>query len=317
LETLLRIRTWKVSLAIFCISYFVYSLLYSKNETQDLAMQIGYNLPMALVFTAIYNWLILRGSNLRVGKIVFAMFFITGIAGDTAHYQFAKYQVNNWITKSKLAINDDGSIVANGAVSKVPDNGLGVSKNLNIITDIVNENRAKTDKIDKFYQNEMLKIGFYKWLDLEQLSSDPDNFFLDRKALFPEAKNLIQQTREALDEVKATTLSELESKAKQDDFYRKFANNFQIGIQKTKRLDEEIWDAETSVVEIAENLILLLSENRGKWLVDQDQILFTDQIMLDKFNAGMSEIRTLVIKQRGLQEQLVEYTNSTLESARP
>ena len=69
---------------------------------------------------------------------------------------------------------------------------------------------------------------------------------------------------------------------------------------------DAMWDYEAQIVCEFENIFTLLSERRGKWGVQDGQILFVNETDLKAFNLHLVSIQELLRKQEAIQKQSIE-----------
>jgi hypothetical protein len=161
------------------------------------------------------------------------------------------------------------------------------------------------------FLSEIKALGWEKILDPERLKKDRD--LIESNSMILKAKDIVGKYR-----TKNYTL--LEDLRKDFDGLNVSAsskqnmmNGFDAGIAKARAQIDTTWNSEANTITEFENIFTLLSARKGKWQVQNGQILFEGDDDINKFNSYVASIQDLTRKQEAIQKQNVQKVISDME----
>jgi len=291
-------------LVIICIGAAVYGYLDPANTTttSNLPYLIGYYLGIGLVIWCI-SWVIFRKQRAKNAWIIIA----TLITGSLVGY----YQHRGTATQAVLEIQK--------SVSTFTDGLYDAQNNLQRIESIDTTPKTKGEfgELERFaktllnkkvslqndYLLELKKIEWERVLDTDRIIQDKN--LAESKMMIQKAyditRNYKAKTYALLDDAQAEIGNLNISKDKRDEFLR----GFNIGVEKQRLQSDAIWNLENKIISGIENIVLLLSAKQGAWVIQNGQILFSDQTDLNAYNFYIAAIKEHAAKQQVIMKQSI------------
>jgi len=153
------------------------------------------------------------------------------------------------------------------------------------------------------YLVEIDAIGWNKILDPQRIARDTT--LAESKATVRKAKEIVKRYKEKTDSLLADTRQEINALNLSTIEKADMTQAFDRGMQKCRHQLDGMWELENEIVLEVEEMIDLLSRNRGKWFVSEEQLLFLSDDDATTYNSHLASINDLVAEQEQLRRSSV------------
>lgn len=133
-------------------------------------------------------------------------------------------------------------------------------------------------------------------LSAENYKNDGPNFVKSKEYIETTRKNFDEKITLLIDMTSEETMKcAIEDKGLDENF-KELYNELMLGeelkvdLQETKQSLEETSATINNILNVQEKVINMLIENKGKWEIDDDQIVFSTQTLVDKYNEFISSL---------------------------
>lgn len=307
---------WKVALTFICAAILGYGFFYSKNSTSDLAFLSGYSFPSALLIWGGFHAAVARKRGVKIVGFSFIAIYISMIASGLIGYSQQKQEAKQALSeiKSQYSKLIESSTDAQGLPKRI-------EKRINTAPESSGE-FGEMERYMKEFMNQMVSQRNDYLLELEAIGW---NWILDANRIkadktFVESMVTIQKAKEVVAKYTKNTQTLLERAKDNIRFLnvsasskRSMLSGFDHGMEKANKNIDALWSLEAKVIKEVENIITLLSANKGAWVVEGDQILFYNDGDLARFNSYFDSIQNIVKQQEAIQLQSVQTVNRSFD----
>jgi hypothetical protein len=309
-------RKWMIVLVIVCLSIVAYGYMYSENTTDNISVLLGGNLVYVIFIWGIFHTVF--GKKQSKVKVAFSFLLVYGslmgssLIGYSQSKQGVK-QIFSEIQKDYKEINS-ANTDANGLpqrIEKQLDTTPTTKGELGGIEGIIKRLMNQIVSQRNEYLAEIETLGWDKILDLERLKKDKD--LIESNSMILKAKDIVGKYRaknHALLEGLRIDFDGLKVSASSK---QNMMNSFDAHLANARTKIDTTWNSEDNTISEFENIFALLSARRGKWQVQNGQLLFESDDDINKFNSYLASIQDLAKKQEAFQKQNVQKVMNDME----
>ena len=309
-------NVWRVVLALICAVIIGYGFFYSKNTTSDLAFLIGYNLPATLLIWGAFYTTLARKRGRKIAGFSFLAIFISMIANGLIGYSQQKQEAKQALSEIKSQYSE---------LIKSSTDEQGLPKQIEKPIDATPKSSGEIGEMERFmkefmdqmasqrndYLLEIEEIGWHGILDANRIKTDKT--FVESKVIIKKAKDVVAKYTERTDDLIKYAKSKVRNLNISESSKRNMLSGIERGVNKAKANIDAIWSLEAKVINEYENIIFLLSANKKAWVVDDNQILFSNDRDLEQFNSYISSIQQIAQQQVIIQRQSVQAVNQKID----
>lgn len=301
-----RSHIWLIALVILCLAIFAYGYFYNKPSTDDLAFLFGYNFAIGLVIWAVFCVALGRKHGKKHAAISFLAIFGSLIASGLIGYSQHKTAMIKAATEiqkeysSLLGSTTDSQGLPKRIESKINTTKGAMGEMERFIKTFMNQMASERND----YLLELEAIGWEKILDPERVKADKR--LIQSKTMIQNAKDIVAKYRHRTSTLLNKARKDISNLDLTESLKQEIRNGFDRGMAKSSSQIDAMWDYEAQIVCEFENIFTLLSERRGKWGVQDGQILFVNETDLKAFNLHLVSIQELLRKQEAIQKQSIE-----------
>ena len=307
---------WKIALALICAAILGYGLFYSKNTTTDLAYLIGLNLPLTLIIWGVFYAAVARKRGAKIAGFSFLVILISMIASGLLGYSQQKQE-------AKQALSE-----IQGQYSKLVESSTdaqGIPKRIEKPINTTPKARGEFGEMERFmkefmdqmttqrndYLLELEAIGWYGILDANRIKADKT--FIESKVTIRKAKEVVAKYTKRTQSLLENTKGNIRSLNISESSKISMLSGFDRGMEKAKENIDTMWSLEAKIIAEFENIVTLLSAKKGSWVVAGEQILFSNDSDLERFNSYIASIQNIVQQQEAVQRQSVQTVNRNFD----
>jgi hypothetical protein len=309
-------RKWIAVLVISCLSIVAYGYMYSENTIGDIPSLLGENLVYVIFVWGIFHTVFgKKQSKLKVALsflLVYGSLMASSLIGYSQSQHAAK-QIFSEIQKDYKEINSVYTD-ANGLPQRIEKqlNTTPTTKGeLGGIEGIIKRLMNQIVSQRNEYLAEIEALGWGKILDPERLKKDKD--LIESNTMILKAKDIVGKYRTKNHALLEDLRKDFDGLNVSVSSKQDMLNGFNAGATKARAQIDTTWNSEANTITEFENIFTLLSARKGKWLVQNGQILFESQDDINKFNSYLAAIQDLTSKQEAIQKQNVQKVIGDME----
>lgn len=317
---------WAISLAGLCLLLLVLSVILPLGKAVSLAYAVGYNLPLAFVlFTVFYLIFGRRHGNTKAGIALLAVLVTAGLGSLAAHSIASKRQADRAalqvaVSEIRGEINNMSADLLNG------QDGLPKQGELIDTTPRATGSAGEMERFIKTffrdltalrndYQREISDSGWENLLNASQFSQDPG--FHQRRALVHEVRQIANTYQARNHQAINHTLASISTLNMSEADKADLRSGFEQGLVKARRNIDKLWGLEHQVIDEMAAMVDLLASNPQAWEVEQGNVAFNNQALLDRYNAHFRRVQAIVQEQEAMQRQSLSNANAQLGGLQP
>ncbi|GLR14400.1 hypothetical protein GCM10007907_31900 [Chitinimonas prasina] len=317
---------WAISLAGLCLLLLVLSVILPLGKAVSLPYAMGYNLPVALVLFAVY-YLVFgrRHGNTKAGIALLAVLVTAGLGSLAAHSIASKRQADRAalqvaVSEIRGEINNMSADLLNGQ-DGLPKQGA--------LIDTTPRATGSAGEMERFiktffrdltalrndYQREISNSGWENLLNASQFSQDPG--FHQRRALVHEVRQIANTYQARNHQAINNTLASISTLNMSEADKSDLRSGFEQGLVKARRNIDKLWALENQAIDEMGAMVDLLARNPQAWEVEQGNVAFNNQALLDRYNAHFRRVQEIVQEQEAMQRQSLNNANAELGGLQP
>jgi hypothetical protein len=303
---------WKIGLAVVCIGILIYGFFYSKNTTTNFVYLLSYNLPIAALLWFFYYLIFARKSGAKAVGFSFLVIFISLIASALIGFTQQKQNAKRALTEMQDQYSTlmDSITDSQGQPQRIEKRIDTTPKSRGVFGEMEKSIKGFMGQMASQRNDYLLELEAIGWNSVLDPKKIRLNGRLDEsKVTIQKAKKIVVKYREKTDVLLQDFREKLQSLNMSASLKQEALSGFDRGMEKSKDEIGAMWSLELSIVKEMEKIINLLVKTNGAWVVKKNQILFYDENDLNRFNAYLASIKSLVKKQQQLQKKSVETVN--------
>jgi len=294
------VALWLIALGMLCLASIGYGFLFSTNAVSDPAFIVGYYLPHALLFWALFYAVFLRKRGAKTGLVSFAAIYAALLAGAFAA-----------VSQQRQAMTD-----LHGEMMRIVDEGVdsnGVPSYIEVHP--VSEPQAKGElaEVEVFIgefmhgyavsRNDCLSeldaIGWNTILDASRLRDDTD--LADSKKIIQKARQIVDKyERKGADLLRAAR-ARIQTLNVSGPAKKEMCEGFDLGMERASSLIAENWNLERKAICEVENIIVLLART-DTWTAQGSQVVFSDEAQFAEYKSRIESIQEIVQRQEEIRQ---------------
>ena len=313
-----------ITLGLICAGLLAYGIFGSENRIINVGYLVGYNLPLTLIIWGIYCAILgrkrRRGICLASLVIIFTCLMLSSLIG----YAKQKHLYESQKQEAREAMSDIQDQFSDLASQSTTLNGL--PRKVNVSKQPVSRASGEVGEIEYYmknyikelaeqrnsYMTEVEAIGWSTILSPNRIHSDTS--FKESMSIIANAKLIVEKYRLKTDSILNDTRAQIATLNVSSIIKSDMRSGFDHGMETVGGQIQEMWRMEMAVVEEAEKMILLLSNNRDDWSVNSGQLNFHSKPKLAAYMDHLKTIQELVQKQQQIQQQSFQAVNENLNS---
>lgn len=302
---------WIISCAALCTAIIAYGLLVEKDISGGMAYQIGYNLPISAIAAGIFYLIFRHRESTRTGWLGFVLIYGAFIA--SAYFANVRQQAALKVAATEIGraletLNQEGTeSVAD--ISAVPTASGDAGKMERLTKQIINRSLGQT----RAYEAELEAIGWSGILDGQRIEKDKD--LRGSMRILHDAHILVEKYRSKTDEMIDQNRRDIESSDMGLVMKRNLLNGYDRELKNGRENALKVWALEEQIISQVDSMFNFLSENRGEWEIENGQIVFYRQDVLDSYNTYFSRISELTNAQKEIQNSVLQRAQNSLRGA--
>ncbi|MCS7064089.1 MAG: hypothetical protein NZM04_08645, partial [Methylacidiphilales bacterium] len=294
------------TLIIICLGILAYGYIFhTKNTTSDLPQIIGYNLPFALLFWAIFYSVVGQKQGIKKSFMSFMAIYGSFIASDLISQQQKEKEASIMLAEILKSYNVLISSVTNGSREQYIDISAfdTIPKAKGVYGEVEHFTKTLLIKIAKFrneYQKEVDDINIDTLLDPTRLRQDKD--LRESKLLIHKAKDVVDKYRALSYKLLEDSRLDIISLKISDDQKKIMLRGYDRTLIESRKIMDVIWGLEYNIILEAEKIIDLLSKKKGAWLIKNNEIIFKHDNDMTAFNNHLIAIQIMAHKQEEIRK---------------
>jgi hypothetical protein len=303
---------------LFLLWLVVYGCCHYRTQTSwakplDLLWQ---HFLLAFIVWGVFYFSSARKLGSKVARISLAALLFAAILGFSSGFTHRREETDKAMTEMKKEFN---------AFFKSSVDKEGFPKKIDKHIDTTPKSMGEFGEFERFvkemlngladqrnsYLEELKRIGWEKLLDAGRLKSDPS--LSQSRQMIQEAKDAIANQKIKQDIFLKQTRAKLAEINVEESAKAKIIKGFDSGLSQSRKQLEESWDLEQKIVLEAEEIINMLAEKRGSWVLEKDTLIFSKQAELDNYNAHLAAINAISAKQIEIQKKGIDRFNKEFE----
>jgi len=286
---------WQISLTVLCLVIVAYGFFFLKIDKIDVENQLVSFIVMSLFIWVVLYLVMLKNMGKDIMFIAFMAIFLSVVASNYAGYYRQKHLVKEALTDIQHFNFDLINKPGENNLSNKPISQGEFGKVEKLIREALTEEPSLANQ----YFSELKSIGWFRILDANRINSDQS--FSESDIMIEKAKRICKNYKgkgfkQMIDIRSKINLLDVSETIKKDFFAK-----YDKGMESGKLYLEKHWSLEENSVLEIENILSLLSERKGLWYVDNDQILFNRTEDLELFNSMITKINANIKKQETLR----------------
>lgn len=307
---------WISILAITCFSILAYGYLYSQNTINDFSFLLGENLVQGFFLWGIFHLICGKKGNKKSAWISFFIILTSLISSDFIGYSQQSKNVKLAISETQKGYSE--------LINSGTDN-QGLPKRIENQLDTTPSAKGEFGEFERFmkttmnqfaslrndYLLEMEAIGWLNILNPERLKDDKS--LIKSKAIIQNAKEIEMKYREKTYALLEKIRSDINNLNTSENMKAQALKGFDKGMIKSRSQIDELWNLEEQTILEFENIINLLAAVNGTWVIQNKQVMFSNEEDLASFNSYIENIKKLAEKQVSLQKQNIASANNKFD----
>ena len=299
-------NVWKTLLALLSVGILAYGYFYSDNSTTNIAFLVGYYLPSSLILWIVFYIVTLRKNGTKAASISFLVIYLSSMLSGVLAVSHQKKEATIALTEIEsyfTRLADDVSDSA-GFPKKIEaelDTTIKASGQFGEVERFVKEYMGKMVDQRNGYMSELNSIGWENLLDGNRLLKDES--FSESKAIVRDAKKIIKKYRVKTYDLLNETRNTINTLSFSDRTKKAAITSFDKGMAESMIQIEKMWNLEEQAVIECDKIITFLSQTKGDWIVENDQILFYEDKDLNTFNSYVVAMQRIFTEQQIIQQE--------------
>ena len=318
------VMSWMVALTLVCVAVLAYGHYGDKDHSGGvLASQMGHDFVWAVVIgaglqllfrqrvssrTAWFGFVVIWAalvvaSNLATLRVKSASQRLSQELGAVLSAAETQLRASESPPASDTAKAASGSDASTALMPAKPHADLALNsheKQIETVGVLLKGmvNRVLAQRRD--YELELDAIGWSTILDPSRLAGDTT--MVGSRTLLKQARTIVAKYRARTDLIFEQSRREIEDADLPANMRQSMLNGFLSSSAKGKERASLNWDMEAQVLVEMEKVVDLLSARRGSWEISDGQLLFASQEDIDRFNASIDRVKSLVDQQQRMQQ---------------
>lgn len=166
-------------------------------------------------------------------------------------------------------------------------------------------------EIHNAYLSEMEAVGWSKLVDADRLKAD--TMLKESFSIIEKGKSAVKKYKIQNDALLDEARNDLKTLDIAESSKHRYAQSLERRISESRVHLDALWGLEEQALVQFENIVKLLAARKGKWIVQDRQILFESQEDLNAFNAYLERVQPLAQQQLLLRQKRDEATLANFE----
>lgn len=291
-------EAWKYYLISVCLLVIASGFFINPPEELTLPYVLGFNLPFVLMVWLFFHFAFLRSKVFgKSGLCFFAILISTIISTFVAH-------------KNDVAANKDERISSGSPYSGEYEATIQGNE-LEDINDAAQAKKlfkillSETQKLNQTYQAKLNNLGWGQVAEASYELHNSPKILSERLEVVSRAKELAREYKgkaKQLIETLPTLASDINfSGQRKAELLGAIRNNPTEYFLTT----DNVWNLELEIIGAMGEALEVLENSPGKWVVENNELLFFDELTMQEYNSKILEIQSLMKEQNKLYKKTI------------
>jgi hypothetical protein len=304
--------SWFVATALICIAIIAFGLSVDFARSDNTAYELGKKTHVAMIIALVLHIIFRSRERKLTGWIGFGLIYISFFIATI--FATSRYKEQTEILKNDLrevlsntrSSFTEGKEISNNVEFKSEGNSnqakasIAIKKSLSY----ANENR-------RAYEAELEAIKWNSILQPDRISNDKD--LSESRTILTKAKEIINRYKDSTDSIYQKMRDEIINADLDNQYKQGMLKGFDKSIVSSKENANQLWNLELEITVNIEKIINHLHQNRIKWTIKDNQIMFMTAEDNDAYNSKLNAIDQIVEKQHQLQLNQLKRAEDSLK----
>lgn len=322
---------WKIAFALVCLALVCagiigYGFIYAKTPTasfeyldnivspENLGYLVSYGIVNGLIIWGIFYALIIRKRGAVIKGFSFIAIFVClelscffGFLKHSSEAMRAHSEIQNQYLEFVNASIDSQNVpkVIEKPINTIPKAHGEFGEMERFVKEFLNQFVSQRND----YLLEVKAIGWDSLLDMNRLKADKT--FAESRVKIRKARENVKRFKEQTDILYGNLDEKIAALNISERTKSKMLSNFNQGMEMAKKDLDTLLPLEDKIIDEFENIIDLLSERKGAWVIDGEHISFNNDNDLERFDSYISAIQKIANRQEDFKRQNAQTSNAT------